>query len=383
MSIRTDCRHYRIDRPCAPHKAHQIKCASCSWYDRVKRRVLLIKLGAMGDVLRTTSLIAPIRKDQAGTHLTWLVSPDNKEVLEGIGEIDRIWTLDAEILSQIQVERFDWVINLDLSPESLALASLSHAGKKSGFGLSKEGTAVALEPAAVDYLEMSHWDDLKKKNQKTYQQLMLDILGLPGPPGEIKVSIPTECKQAAERFARENGLKPDRATIGLNLGAAGRWRWKRWTAEGYLALAERLWREYQANIAILSGPQEEDLKRLWLQRCKVPLVDFGSHNSYHQFAALVDLCDLVVTGDTMALHLALGLGKKAVALFGPTSLAEVELYGRGRALQGNVPCLCCYLSNCEVHPSCMESLGADTVFEAVEEMLKSRPRAPFAAPTEN
>ncbi len=374
MLIRSDCRHYRLDRPCVPHKERGVKCDGCGEYDPVEYRILLIKLGAMGDVLRTTALLPAIKARHARPQLTWLVCPKPREVLQGLTDIDRLWVLDASTLPQLQVEHFDWVINLDLSAESLALATLAQAERKSGYGLSAQGTVRCWNPEAEPYLAMSYWDDLKKQNTKTYQQLMLDILGSEDVPGEVQVLIPPAEREYAREFFKEHRMKPNRPVVGLNLGAGGRWRWKRWTPGGFLELARRLWEAHQANLLMLSGPDEAESKADWLRQCDIPVVDGGHNNPYARFAALVNLCDVVVTGDTMALHLALALRKNVVALLGPTSRAEVELYGRGVALSGEVPCLCCYLPDCEVHPSCMESLHSDTVFSAVEQFLGQKER---------
>jgi len=372
MLIRSDCRHYRLDRPCAPHKERGVKCEGCDDYDPVECRILLIKLGAMGDVLRTTALLPAIRAKHPHSHLTWIVDPKSREILEGLPGIDRLWMLDAGVLPQVQVERFDWVINLDLSAESLALASLAQAEQKSGYGLTPQGTVRCWKPEAEAYLAMSYWDDLKKQNTKTYQQLMLDLIGSDDAAGEIQVAIPPAELEYAQAFSKKQQIAPWRPVVGLNLGAGGRWRWKRWTPEGFLDLARRLWETHRANLLILSGPDEAELKADWLRRCKVPVVDAGHDNPYGRFAALINLCEVVVTGDTLALHLALALRKQVVALVGPTSKAEIELYGRGVALSGEVPCLGCYLPDCDVRPSCMESLSSDAVFSVIEQWLERK-----------
>jgi heptosyltransferase-2 len=77
----------------------------------------------------------------------------------------------------------------------------------------------------------------------------------------------------------------------------------------------------------------------------------------------------VVTGDTLALHVALGLEKRVVALFGPTSAAEIDLYGLGSKVVAPLDCVCCYNPVCDRSPSCMDSIGAERVYEQVVEQL--------------
>ena len=74
----------------------------------------------------------------------------------------------------------------------------------------------------------------------------------------------------------------------------------------------------------------------------------------------------MVTGDTLGMHVATALGKKIVALFGPTSSAEIELYGQGvKIVPQSMSCLCCYLSDCDVRPACMQRIQVDRVFGEV------------------
>ena len=56
MKIHTDCRHFRGDMPCVFHKKTGVHCEGCADYDPLKERILIIKLGAIGDVIRSTPL---------------------------------------------------------------------------------------------------------------------------------------------------------------------------------------------------------------------------------------------------------------------------------------------------------------------------------------
>jgi heptosyltransferase-2 len=77
----------------------------------------------------------------------------------------------------------------------------------------------------------------------------------------------------------------------------------------------------------------------------------------------------VVTGDTLALHIGLALQKRMVVLIGPTSAAEIDLYGRGETITADLDCLCCYRQACDRSPNCMESISVETVFRSVRKQL--------------
>jgi heptosyltransferase-2 len=101
----------------------------------------------------------------------------------------------------------------------------------------------------------------------------------------------------------------------------------------------------------------------------VPLLDPGCDNPVRHFAALLGHCDLAVTGDTLAMHLALAQRVRSVVLFGPTSAAEIDLYGLGEKVVPMMECLSCYKTSCDFVPNCMDLISTDMVERAVVRQL--------------
>ncbi len=108
---------------------------------------------------------------------------------------------------------------------------------------------------------------------------------------------------------------------------------------------------------LLGGPAERERNDRLKARVQVPLLDPGCDNTVRHFAALLSHCDVVVTGDTLAMHLSLALGKRTVVLFGPTSAAEIELYGLGEKVVPDMTCLSCYKTSCDFVPNCMDLIS--------------------------
>ena len=84
---------------------------------------------------------------------------------------------------------------------------------------------------------------------------------------------------------------------------------------------------------------------------------------------------LVITSDSLGLHLALGLNKKVVALFGPTAPEQIYMYGQGMKISTvcQRACVPCYQTQCDFEQTCMEDFDVETVVEAIE-LLTSRKR---------
>ena len=87
----------------------------------------------------------------------------------------------------------------------------------------------------------------------------------------------------------------------------------------------------------------------------------GSH-SIKIFAAIVKTCDLVVTGDTTAMHIAIAVKTPVVAYFASTCAAEIELYGRGRKVVSSISCAPCYKKICPIDEQCMKDMRAEEIF---------------------
>jgi heptosyltransferase-2 len=95
-----------------------------------------------------------------------------------------------------------------------------------------------------------------------------------------------------------------------------------------------------------------------------------------EFFALTDLSDIMITGDTMALHAATALKKKVICFFGPTSSNEIEDYGRIKKITPDMDCLVCYKQDCDFVPNCMDLIFINMIhiiiLKTIEEITKER-----------
>jgi heptosyltransferase-2 len=366
--IAFDCRFFLGDRPCKWHKATGVLC-QCDHYQPIVERLLIIKLDAMGDVLRTTALLPALYEAHPHAAITWITRRESRPLLERNPYIDEVLNYGEDALVQLQTRTFDRVINLDAGRTSAALASAARSPRKDGFILDPRGVVQATNPAARDWLQLGVFDDLKRLNVRTYQDLMADIVGLPGCAHRYVFELSADERARGRGQLERLGVDFSRPVIGLNTGAGRRWELKQWREDGYLQLIERLASRHDAQFVLLGGPEERERHARFQSRSAVPLIDGGCDNPVRTFAALVAACSLVVTGDTLAMHLSLALGCRTIVLFGPTSAAEIELYGLGEKVTPRMECLGCYKPACDFVPNCMDLISTDMVEAAVERQL--------------
>jgi ADP-heptose:LPS heptosyltransferase len=365
MNIKTDCKNFIGDKPCVYHKETGVICDVCDKYLPIKERILIIKLDAVGDVLRTTSILPILKRQSPDSQITWITEQASLPLFINNPYVDRVFPVERAPLV-LQTDIFNKIINLDASQTSSRIALMANGGIKIGFIYNHSlGATLPITPEAVDWFEMGLNDTLKKENKKTYQETMLEICKLPhNVVHEPILNLTEEEINNANRLSLVWGLK-NRKVIGVNVGCGSRWEKKQWNRNKYSELINKLMAE-GFKVLLFGGVQEAGLMRTILSSCKTGVINTGYDNSLRDFCSIINLCDLLVTGDTLGMHIATALKKKVVVLIGPTSSAELELYGRGAKVLGDVPCVGCYKQSCDVKPSCMDTIKVDVVFDCVK-----------------
>jgi heptosyltransferase-2 len=352
--LKFDCRHFKGDVPCTPHKEHGVHCVDeqgqdCGYYDRTAKKILIIKLGAIGDVIRTTPLLRKLKEVEPRAQIWWLThTPD---VIPP--SVDRILTFTPQALELLHATVFDVIYCLDKDREAGALSAGLSAGVKKGFTL-KNGTCVPIDEAAVPKYLTGVFDDLSKLNRKSYQQETFEMCGYSF-SGEEYIMPATD----GYRWK----LPQKKKIVGLNTGCGGRWTSRLWADSNWVALARRL--KKNGYVPLLLGGEQEHAKNLKLARLSGAL--YLGHFPLRQFMSEVDRCDLIVTAVTMAMHLAIGLKKKIVLFNNIFNKYEFDLYGRGEILEPDFECTCYYSPTCP--NNCMQYLSVDRVFNSCVTLL--------------
>ncbi|MDF1535033.1 MAG: glycosyltransferase family 9 protein [bacterium] len=271
----------------------------------------------------------------------------------------------------LSTRNFDWVINLDAGKTSSGLAAMARGKTKTGYQLHENGFVTASNPEAEDWLRLGLFDDLKKANIKSYQEVMCEILGIPREEMNYVLDLSDEEYGSAREDLLNKGIDLSRPILGIHTGGGSRWKLKQWTEKGFVELIDlveaNMGREVQ--ILLLGGPEEKERNKQIASTVKPPVFDTGTDNPLRHFAAIASHCQVVLSGDSLAMHVALSVGCRVVVLFGPTSSAEIELFGRGEMIVPDLDCLVCYRNTCEIKPNCMDSISAKMVYEAIQRQL--------------
>jgi heptosyltransferase-2 len=369
-ALSPDCRLYRGSSPCEPHKRDGRSCERCDLYDPIGDHVLIVKLGAMGDVLRTTALLPDILAAHNRAAITWVAARESLPVLAGNPLIHRAIAAEAAV-PILSTRRFAAVYALEGDEDALALAALANAPVRRGYRAGAHGTAVGVEPGGDDTIfRLGISDDAKRQNRRSYLELLLAAAGLRYTGNRPTIALSAEVRDEV----RSELAELPRPWIGINAGASARWQHKRWTSGHLAAFVARLHEEGMSAILFGEGDDAASNRAL-AERFGRHVRSFESERRTDRlFAAIADV-DALVTTDSLAMHAGWALGRRIVALFGPTSPSEIDLGPNDVKLSSDLPCLACYLRRCAIELHCMELLTAEVVFDALRNRLAARPEA--------
>lgn len=355
LDVNTDCLFFRGDLPCVPHKKNGYHCSNCPSYKKIETRILIIKLGAIGDVIRTTPLLRKIRKEYPNAKVTWLTHTPS--ILPS-SEIEEILKYDFMSVLYVQQTPFDILFNLDKDKDACALSLTIKAGKKYGYTL-KNGVAYPANELANHKYSTGLFDTVSKSNTKSYVQEIFEMVGWEF-RGEEYVFENHESKGYRWNLDRSGKL------IGLNTGCGDRWTTRLWPDNYWADLIELL--QNRGYEPVLLGGEQEHRKNTDLA-AKTGAAYLG-HFSLPEFINLIFQMDIVVTQVTMAMHITVALQKKIVLMNNIFNPHEFELYGRGVIVAPSKPCECYFAGTCKYGASCMKDLSPAVILEEVSKQLE-------------
>lgn len=351
MTVHSDCRFFLGYIPCRFHKKDGSHCENCTHYEPVESKILIIKLGAIGDVIRTTPLLEKLKSEYPKAAIWWLTL--TPEILPA--SVDRKLKFDLANIIHIENVEFDLLINLDKDPEACALAQRISAKKKYGFTLINGVPAPSDERARAKFLT-GLFDDVSQANTKSYPEEIFEICGYRFNGEKYQIN--------RDGLDSSWDLPKDKIKVGLNTGCGARWKSRLWPEEYWVELATRL-QAADYEVILLGGPDEDEKNRR-IQQASGTLY-FG-HFPLKKFIGLMNQCDLVVTAVSMAMHITIALGKKLVLFNNIFNKSEFELYGLGKILEPP-ECHCYFVAECE--RNCMKDIKTDTVYKTVAELLRA------------
>ncbi len=330
-------------------------------------KILIIKFSAIGDVLRTTTLLHGLKRKWPGSEILWVTSPEAIDLLKENSFISEVVAFDKKTAQDLKKHNFDLLICMDKEEDSTALAMRLKAKKKIGFGRDDKDKLTIFNKESRYAYELGISDELKFKiNKKTYPEIIYEMCGLDYKKDRYVLNLTGKELAWAESRLKELGIKKGDFIFGLNTGAGTRFTNKIWSFEKHKALIGGLLEEQGIKILLLGGKREECLNNRLKDTFKSRIYSAGCDNTLREFASIVKYCDVVISGDTLAMHIGIALDRYVIAVFGPTCSQEIELYGNGEKIVSDMDCSPCYKKKCTKKHDCMSVIDLNLTKRACQ-----------------
>ncbi len=351
------------------------------------RKILIVKLSAVGDVVQTLPMLTALRKRFSEAQIDWVVEEEAAGILDGYPGIDRVlvsrrksWltnirkgrNLGATLRELLRFVRdlreteYDWVIDNHGVLKSGVWVALSRGRRKIGYrataGIADEGS----------YL-FTHERHPPLSIERHALERYLDLVGQLGVPTEgisLEYPVPPDSLKSARELLDRNGFNTHPLAV---IHPLAKWDTKQWAPEKFARLADRLG-ERGIRVVITGSPGDLLSAERILSRVRVPsrILNLTGQTDLRELAALFSLADLVISPDTGPMHLAAAVKAPLVALFGPTAPWRTGPYGGGHAvLRKELPCSPCFRKKCPIG-ECLDQITVEEVLKAAEEKLGER-----------
>ena len=270
-------------------------------------KILIVKLGlsetldpeigrvtSYGDVLRTTPILYALKEKYPASNISWLTDEAAMPLLKGNYYIDRLLVWDEFTGFQLLEEKFDIVINLEKISGICAITKRINAWKKYGFRFDEITGSYNVYEGSEYAFDMCTGHG-KKNNNQPWQKILIEMIG---------------CKWRMQPYIL--GYEPESEEIhdiGLNYKVGSKFPEKAWHLEKWKALKEKL--------------ETQGLNVSWQKGLK----------DIYEYINWINSNKILISTDSLGLHIALALNKKVLSLFGPTSAKEVFFYNQSEFLQ--------------------------------------------------
>lgn len=334
--------------------------------------ILIIKIGALGDVILATPSIRAVREKFPKSKIKLLIDLDNREVFMNSPFVDEMIVCDfrqrdkalgglLRVARKLRAEGFDTVIDLQNNKKSHLLSFLSSAPKRYGYDNGKLSFLLnrKIKDANIPMDPVEH------------QSKVLGLLGI----YEIDKSLelwPTKEDEAwARNFLESHWVKGNTKLVAFNIGSSPRWITKLWPVENFVEICNRLGKDFGIRVILIGRDKSEPRIDDFLRDAKSkPIKSLGKTN-IPRLASLIKRCDLLLSSDSAPIHVAASVKTPFIALFGPTDprrhVAPVNKYV---IIKKDFPCIPCYRTHCDRGYVCMRSIKPDEVYNKIIEMLK-------------
>lgn len=345
------------------------------------KRVVVRGTNWVGDSVMTLPALRALRRVLPEARITLVVRPGAKGIFSDADFVDELLIYDRRnvlsALSQVREWRqrqFDLAVLFQNAFEAALIPFLAGVPLRLGYATESRQALLTHPLALPDWRSSRHEVFYYLYLITALEQLLFGTSTICETTPDPSLQISDVRKAEAENLLRTYGVRAGEPVVALCPGSINS-RAKRWPAEAYAALGDRLIDSHR-QVLLIGSADEADVTQEVAKRMHQSPVVLTGKTSLDQITAVLSLVDLVVTNDTGPAHIAAALGRPTLVIFGPTNPLTTRPFAPEAEILRHPPdCAPCMLRDCPIDHRCMTAITVDEVFEHSHALLK---RANFA-----
>ena len=354
-------------------------------------RILVVRLSAVGDVLRVLPALQVLKKNFPASFIGWVVEEASRDILEAHPDIDEVFIFPKQellrklksrsafmagiknfltFIQSIRKKRFDMVIDFHGLFKSGIIALCSGAPERVGFArpFTKELNFLFNNRR---YPLDNHRTSRIDRNLTLLKKMGLDTEHTPP-----VIHVPERDRGAVHDFFKQQRIDRSRPLIAVHPGTSPSTPYKRWEPYRYAVVADQIIADNAAQVVFTWARQELEMVKAIVSLMKYRAIIGPETHNLCQLAEIFKHCNLYLGSDTGPMHLAAFVGIPIVALFGPTDhiVNDPYVYTPHIIIRRETACSPCRKYDCKLR-ECMTGIKEESVIRAVKIMLDSvRPK---------
>jgi heptosyltransferase-2 len=360
------CKRFNGYKPCYPD--HDCWKDGCKDNLPIGTKILIINFDAMGDVLMTTAQLASLKRKFPESTIHWVTLKIAAPLLIYNEYIDQVFVYDAESISILSQIKYDYVMNVDKSQRSSALLNSVNAKLKLGFGLDENGKIIPINKGAYYNYELGMDNHLKfKVNQRTGQHYLAETFEVEYSRNDYVFNFSDDELKFIDEYKASVGLNDGDKIVGFNTGCSLLFPNKKMTVAQLIHLIDKLLVKKKYKIVLFGGPEDFDRNEEIYSHFHGKIINTPTNDGVRKGACYESIADIVVTGDSFGMHLAIALKKYVIAWFGVSCWNEIDLYDRGIKLFPEfLECSPCWKQQCPYNLECIEQIDLNRIINEIE-----------------
>jgi len=366
-----DCKHFTGYKPCYPGTTCYKECVD---NDPIGKRILIVNLDAMGAVVQTTAMLPAIKRKYPKSHISWITLKNAYRLLDNNPYVDAVYVWEPESWMILEEMEFDILYQTDKTKRSCAFGNRIKAKEKLGFGLNKRGQIIPLNKEAEYSYILGLDDELKfKKNQKYGTQILQEAMKLEFQRDEYVLHLSEEEKKFCEQYKQEHGLNSVDLVVGFNTGCSLLYPNKKMTIEQHVTLINQLADVSNIRLVLVGGPEDTERNAEIVRRVGNKVLSTPTTEGVRRGICYENICDVIITGDSFGMHVAIGLKKYVIAWFGLSCWSEIDLYDRGiKLIPEGLSCAPCWKKECPYNLECIQMIDLERIAAEVKRLAAIR-----------